>query len=47
MLVYKLKVIPVEDGTLNLFPIIHNTHAYPRVDNNCSDGFGTALPDYG
>ena len=47
MLAYKLKVIHVEDDTINVLPVRNNDSTYPRVYNNHGDDYGTVLPEYG
>ena len=47
MVVYKLKVINVEDDTLNFSTIIQNINAYPREENKCGDDYRTFLTDDG
>ena len=45
MVVYDLKLIHEEDDTLHLALMKHNTNAYPREENNCSDDSIMFLPD--
>ena len=44
MSAYILKVVHIEDFTLNFFPLIYNNNVYPSVDNNSGDGSCTVLP---
>ena len=47
MLAYKLKVIHIEDDTINLLPPRNNDNAYHRVDNNSGNDDGTVIIDDG
>ena len=47
MVAYKSKVIHVEDYTINLSPIRHNSNGYSRKDNYCGDRYNKFTPDDG
>ena len=43
MIPYKSKVIHVEDGMINVFPIRNNRNVYPSKQNICGDDSSTVL----
>ena len=47
MVAYKLKVIHVEDYTINFSPIRQNINGYTMKYNNCGDYSSKFIPDYG